>query len=1271
MKYRHLAAALVVFIGPVCTASDQHETILIDFGHAGLRTSGEADFWNNVSSARLGPSPDSELEELDGEAGANLRYADGSDSGIQLSAIAIGDTRVSGGGADFTGTLPASPTGTSYPLNAYTDNMFSGEDGSYTVTLSNLDPELAYDFTFLTAFDGGFSNGDAVWTITQGSGAVLSVTNDVPTSNAASFVQLLSIAPAQNGIIEIEMNPAAAGTIARWNTVEITETVPSGTPPAAFDYQFGSVRFVNLRDDLGMGRFEIAEAGEGERPFIDEDIVITSLPSELAGRIALRTRNSEAVWPFEGEGLSAAETYLAFEVDRDTTVFVINHPSSEPAWLTSSFTSTGMTVETTEGVFDVWERGATARELVVLPGNAGVGEDLNYWVVLAEGPDAITEIPDGSMARTPFDDWTSGSYSWKLTKDPEADSHIASLSANVGDFSAEQGFRLTSTVRVPRLQEVGENSLGFHLLGQSVDDVAVFAEWLPRISGGGSLLRLVDGGTGEILAEESWTGLAPTRVDNNVGVSDGASEVLFAAGTPVFVDDEESITFAENFETGGQGWITGSNHPAVDQWEIGVPSSGPGAAFSGGNVAATNLEGFYTSGETEGTVAWLRSPLIDLRGVGGATLRFREYLDVDTFTSNGELLHFATVRVLDGEHAYLKYADGADSGIGFSAQGAGDTRVSGAAVDFTGTLPAGPTGTAYPFNAYTDNMFSGTGGSYTVQLNDLDTDLVYDFTFLSAFNAGVANGSPAWTITKGTGTELSVTNEVPESDAASFVQLTEIAPTQEGVIEIEMAPAESGTNARWNTLEITAREVGSAQHRTILIDFGFNGRTTTGEVNHWNNVSSVRLGPEPDPELQAIDGAFEVLAEVAPYHENILSWAEREMDLTGVVGNRVILEFALHTDAIEQAVADGWYIDDVEVLGSGVQIKSLPEELTLDGTLFGIAAERAGVSDASENHLQFTVADRGTTGNEGVTVYVAWDIRASGLEPDWLTQSFDRTDHFVEVRGEAVFHRLWAREYDDGAQVTLGGASAAGPGAAGLPGGTNNYFVLLGDSRAGLESFYSLESSGEWVGDEGILTFALTDENGVSQTVETPVSGGFGGHNVFGVAVRHPNPSGETANFSPMWEISSFSFDGFDPIVAPASGFQQWREANFEEGELDNLVISGPNADPSGDGVPNLVKYALDLSPWVAASAGDLPRLVDHEDYNLVISYQERNDITDIVYGVEASEDLLTWEDGEPHVMEIYRGAGNAPNMEEVRVRGRMVEDAPRGFLRLKIRQVE
>lgn len=76
-----------------------------------------------------------------------------------------------------------------------------------------------------------------------------------------------------------------------------------------------------------------------------------------------------------------------------------------------------------------------------------------------------------------------------------------------------------------------------------------------------------------------------------------------------------------------------------------MPTTGPGSAYSPTRVYATGLSqnlGPYTD-------AWLRSPEIDLTGVGSALLKFAEWLNLDFIAGfpPASQTHQATVSILD------------------------------------------------------------------------------------------------------------------------------------------------------------------------------------------------------------------------------------------------------------------------------------------------------------------------------------------------------------------------------------------------------------------------------------------------------------------------------------------------------------------------------------------------------------------------------------------------------------------------------------------------
>jgi hypothetical protein len=409
-------------------------------------------------------------------------------------------------------------------------------------------------------------------------------------------------------------------------------------------------------------------------------------------------------------------------------------------------------------------------------------------------------------------------------------------------------------------------------------------------------------------------------------------------------------------------------------------------------------------------------------------------------------------------------------------------------------------------------------------------------------------------------------------------------------------------------------------------------------------------------------------AQIAHYNDQIVEWTLRELDLSLFAGRRIVLEFGFFSDTFREDNFQGWYLDDIRVAELGVVIAGLPAELTVDGVLNGYQTLRDGASDTSDTHLQFTLEDRSGNGNQRGTVFVAWDTRAGGMEPDWLRDHFSRTDHFVNLNPVGQ-HRLWHREYADGETVTLGGASAIGAGV--FPDGVNNYFVLFGDARTGMEELYNLKIEGSAEGSVWDFKFSLTDARGHSQSVSGSIEENSAGRAHFGLFASQPGGGVEPAEETNPLILQIFSlFIGDRGVDAGLLDFAAWRATNFP-GQLDNLEISGPYATPAGDGVNNLIKYAFGLDPWTVANSADLPGLNPGREDILVIDFWKRTDIDDIEYIPEVSEDLIHWQSGEPQVVEIPGAINDEKKIQEFEAIGVLPKEASRGFLRLKIKQKE
>jgi autotransporter-associated beta strand protein len=98
-------------------------------------------------------------------------------------------------------------------------------------------------------------------------------------------------------------------------------------------------------------------------------------------------------------------------------------------------------------------------------------------------------------------------------------------------------------------------------------------------------------------------------------------------------------------------------------------------------------------------------------------------------------------------------------------------------------------------------------------------------------------------------------------------------------------------------------------------------------------------------------------------------------------------------------------------------------------------------------------------------------------------------------------------------------------------------------------------------------------------------------------------------------EILEVRLDGI------ATDFATWQAANFPPADLANPLVSGDNAAPFGDGIPNLLRYAL------GATAGSAVELPEFARSGPTASFRFRYDssLFDLVYQVEATADLADW----------------------------------------------
>lgn len=87
--------------------------------------------------------------------------------------------------------------------------------------------------------------------------------------------------------------------------------------------------------------------------------------------------------------------------------------------------------------------------------------------------------------------------------------------------------------------------------------------------------------------------------------------------------------------------------------------------------------------------------------------------------------------------------------------------------------------------------------------------------------------------------------------------------------------------------------------------------------------------------------------------------------------------------------------------------------------------------------------------------------------------------------------------------------------------------------------------------------------------------------------------------------------------------FETWRLAHFPTDALADFTRTSANASYSGDGISNLVKYALGLPPLQPAPG--LPVETTYSENAWHFLFERPSNRTDLIYEVECSTDLTTW----------------------------------------------
>ncbi len=144
-----------------------------------------------------------------------------------------------------------------------------------------------------------------------------------------------------------------------------------------------------------------------------------------------------------------------------------------------------------------------------------------------------------------------------------------------------------------------------------------------------------------------------------------------------------------------------------------------------------------------------------------------------------------------------------------------------------------------------------------------------------------------------------------------------------------------------------------------------------------------------------------------------------------------------------------------------------------------------------------------------------------------------------------------------------------------------------------------------------------------------------------------------------------FAFILLSASSALGGTYEEWKGTKFDTTQSGDLQISGPDADPDGDGHVNLIEYAFGGEPLSPDLAGFF--LTELNGSSLKISFPRRRNAEDLSYSTKGKADMTgVWLGGSDHVNWIAIQGGE--EFDTITVGDKLPPVIhPKSFLRLEV----
>ncbi len=125
--------------------------------------------------------------------------------------------------------------------------------------------------------------------------------------------------------------------------------------------------------------------------------------------------------------------------------------------------------------------------------------------------------------------------------------------------------------------------------------------------------------------------------------------------------------------------------------------------------------------------------------------------------------------------------------------------------------------------------------------------------------------------------------------------------------------------------------------------------------------------------------------------------------------------------------------------------------------------------------------------------------------------------------------------------------------------------------------------------------------------------------------------------------------------------FADWQLHQFTDDQLSDPAIGTATADPEADGVANLMEFVVVASPFSSDATNAVVRSVWSPPEGLVVQFQERQSLGDVVRQFQSSSDLMVWSNTVPTQLNAVQTNGGRYLYQAV-----FPAEAARQFFRLQ-----